>query len=413
MSPRISIINTRQLYLLWLVFFILTKASAVAGESAWNAAPIIPDLKPQDVVKWQANTAQIDQQGTVTIDLRLRTEQNFTLYVDQVQFSSSRALFQGKQGPPVKKILDPIMKKEVEVYGSGEFTLTFTATEAIPGSSIFPLKIRYIACTKRICLFPHTEILKVPVYLEPSEPRQESLTLSEPASTQRETSTPTAAASLGLEDQLADQLRNGELGLWVLLLIFFLGGLLTNLTPCVYPMIPITIRLLAKQTNAPWRAGILYALGITTTYSALGIIAAVTGSLFGEVMASPLLNAVLAGIMLLLGLSMLGYGEITALQSLGQRLGDRGPGGVGAFLMGAGAGLVASPCTGPILAALLTYIATQDSLTFSTLSLTVYSLGFALPYVFLGSLSSRLSTLRVSGQVQLLSKSLFGAVMFG
>ena len=103
MSPLIS--TTRHSYLFWLLFYILTQINAIAGNSPWNAAPIIPDLKPQDVVKWQANTAQIDPQGTVIIDLRLRTEKDFTLYVDQVRFSSSRALFKGKEGPPSRSII--------------------------------------------------------------------------------------------------------------------------------------------------------------------------------------------------------------------------------------------------------------------------------------------------------------------
>ena len=86
---------------------------------------------------------------------------------------------------------------------------------------------------------------------------------------------------LSLEEQFAERLKDGKLGLGLLLLVVFLGGIATNLTPCVFPMIPITIRLLEHKVNLPFINSFIYASGIVVTYSLIGTMAALSGGLFG------------------------------------------------------------------------------------------------------------------------------------
>jgi len=100
------------------------------------------------------------------------------------------------------------------------------------------------------------------------------------------------------------------------------------------------------------------------------------------------------------------------LQQMGNRLGAGKPSALNTFFMGAGAGLVASPCTGPILAALLAYTAGSGDVTQGSLLLFTYSLGFALPYVFLGSAAAKISKVKVSPSLQVATKLLFAGVMF-
>lgn len=214
------------------------------------------------------------------------------------------------------------------------------------------------------------------------------------------------------EERLAERLRLGDLGFFMILLALFLGGLLTNLTPCVYPMIPITIRLLSQQTRRPLSAATAYAGGIVLVYSLLGLSVGYTGSLFGKYMASPTVNFILALVMFALGFSMLGFGKWALFAKLGNKIGIAKPSLTQAFLMGCGAGLVASPCTGPILASILTYILANKDLGRSTLYIFVYSLGFGLPYIALGGLSGKLAKVKVAPKIQILVKLSFASVMF-
>ena len=319
------------------------------------------------------------------------------------------------------------------VYTGGEFFLLFTGPKAYDKKS-FPLSIRYLGCTTLICLFPYTETFSLPVF--PGNDSYASLfTQNKPplkAKTEDTISSPTQegdkapsmnlAASegpaiyetpAGFEEEIAAKVKTGSLPLLLLFTFVFIGGILTNLTPCVYPMIPITIRLLSGQGDKPIIGASAYAMGIIVTYSALGIFAAMTGSMFGNLMASTGFNLVFAVIMLSLGITMLGYGNLSFLQNIGNRIGTGKASPGNAFIMGTGAGLVASPCTGPILAALLAYSATQEDMLQSSLLLVVYSIGFGLPYVFLGSAAARLSQVRVSPMWQVGIKILFASVMFG
>ncbi len=302
------------------------------------------------------------------------------------------------------------------MYSGGDFILQFQSS-GVFDKPTFPLTIRYIACTVRICLFPYTEELAVPNY-KSAEALPLALESSAASAKISSLDAPSKLAAKELtgdetfEEKLAERLLLGDLGLMMLLLALFLGGLLTNLTPCVYPMIPITIRLLAKQTKHPILSASAYASGIIVVYSVLGLSVAYTGTLFGQYMANPAVNVILAVIMFLLGFSMVGFGQWTFLARLGTKLGMSKPGLGQAFLMGGGAGLVASPCTGPILATILTYIIANKDLGRSTLYIFTYSLGFALPYFVLGGLSGKLTKLKISPKIQVLVKVSFAAIMF-
>ena len=206
---------------------------------------------------------------------------------------------------------------------------------------------------------------------------------------------------------------SGDTPLLILLGIVFLGGLLSNLTPCVYPMIPITLRVLARQTHRPHLGAAAYAFGIIITYTSLGLMAALSGGLFGSLLASKPINILFAVLMAIFGLTMLGFGDLSKIQMVGQRFGSGPPSLSNAFAMGIGAGFVAAPCTGPILAALLAYTAQQkSSLVESTALLFTYSLGFGLPYMVLGGAFARVAKVKVNPKVQVGVKLVFAAIMF-
>jgi thiol:disulfide interchange protein DsbD len=217
---------------------------------------------------------------------------------------------------------------------------------------------------------------------------------------------------VGLESSWAQGFKEGRFSFGMILVVVFLGGLFTNFTPCVYPMIPITLRLLGRQGASPFTSGSLYAGGILLTYTTLGVSAALSGSLFANFMASTAFNVVFAVVMIALGLSMLGFGNFAALQAIGARLGAGRPSHRNTLLMGAGAGLVAAPCTGPILAALLAYTAGTQDVGRGAFLLFIYSFGFAIPYVFLGGVAAKLAKVKVSPNIQIGVKILFASIMF-
>jgi thioredoxin:protein disulfide reductase len=177
--------------------------------------------------------------------------------------------------------------------------------------------------------------------------------------------------------------------------ILFLAGILTSLTPCVYPLIPITVGIFgARQAEHRSRSVALsatYVAGIAATYSVLGVAAALSGKAFGSVLSSPVVVAILAVFLVALAASLFGAFDIALPSGLQQRLSAlKGTGFAGAFGMGLVAGIIAAPCTGPVLAGVLAYVATQRSAVLGFWMLFTYALGMGLLFFVLGATSLRL-----------------------
>jgi thiol:disulfide interchange protein DsbD len=421
-------ILSSSLQLLLLCFFSVTLASTiisgqtnVINQLEQNADPsrdsqgqVVRHINPTDVIHWTLAGHGYDQTtGKLNVTLALATERQFTIYVDKLKFAPSEGWqVDSMTTPKSSRQYDPISRKDVDVYTDGAFELVLKKTGS-PSSA--EVELTYVGCTTVICLFPHSERLTIP-WTAPVNgplPGSEKQILEDNSATASEAETAAPDKNAGtVEEKFAEQVKAGQMSFLTLLLIAFVGGLLTNLTPCVAPMIPITIRLLANQTVQPFASAALYAGGIVTTYTSLGVIAALSGALFGNLIAHPAVSITFGAVMFLLGINMLGYGDLSKLQQIGGRIGSSKGGLLNSFLMGAGAGLVASPCTGPILAALLTYTAGRGDTAEAIGLLGIYSVGFALPYVFLGASAAKISKVRVSFQVQIITKLIFASVMF-
>lgn len=363
------------------------------------------DINPTDVIHWQAEVGQINAMNEVKIGLRLQTDKNYLIYHHNLKFQGDIGFTLNKvTAPKTKTIMDVISQKMVEAYDDGEFYLIFQGFEK-PKATSFTLSITYTACTERICLFPYTQSLKVPLYVT-TESNMARVDVK------GGTISPKNPEVKGdFEQNLASKIDQGTFSLPVLLAILFLGGLLTNLTPCIFPMIPITIRILSSQGKTPWLSSILYGSGIIVTYTSLGIIVSMSSLMFGSLFASDIFNFLFFVIFLLLGITMLGFGNFSWLQSLGTKMTTNRWPHLNTFLMGGAAGLVAAPCAGPILVALIAYAATAGG--GSKFLFFAYSSGFALPYIFLGFLASKATKLKVSANIQNGVKLLFAACMFG
>ena len=199
---------------------------------------------------------------------------------------------------------------------------------------------------------------------------------------------------------------------WALLLIFG-AGLATALTPCVYPMIAITVSIFgARQAKSKAEGALLsfsFVLGIAALFTPLGIISALTGSAMGSALANPWVLAVLAILFLAMALSMFGAWDMNLPPALQNKLAQVGGAGYkGAFGVGFVNGLIAAPCTGPVLTVLLTYVGTTQSVAFGALSLFVYSLGLGVLFFVVGTFAVSLPK---SGKWLDHVKSFFGVVM--
>lgn len=193
----------------------------------------------------------------------------------------------------------------------------------------------------------------------------------------------------------------------------FAGGVLTSLTPCVYPLIPITVSIFgARQARSRTQAVALsglYVLGIAAMYSALGVGAALTGKAFGSAMQNPWAMGAVALVFGAMAASMFGAFELQLPARLQARLNAVGGAGfAGAFLMGLVAGVIAAPCTGPVLAAALAFVAAQGSAAFGFGIMFAYALGLGLLFFLIGAFSVALPK---SGPWMETIKGVFGVAL--
>ncbi|OFX24651.1 MAG: cytochrome C biogenesis protein [Anaeromyxobacter sp. RBG_16_69_14] len=220
----------------------------------------------------------------------------------------------------------------------------------------------------------------------------------------------TGGSGAGSDLGLARQLTQGSLAAFA---VAFAGGVLTSLTPCVYPLIPVTVSIFgAKESGSRAHAMALsglYVLGIAVTYSALGASAALTGRAFGTVMQNPMVLGLVVAVFLAMAASMFGAFELQLPASLQAKLSSVGGAGyAGSFAMGLVAGLIAAPCTGPVLAAALAFVATKGSVAFGVGIMFAYALGIGLLFFLIGAFSVSLPK---SGPWMDTVKSVFGVAL--
>ncbi|HVZ78057.1 MAG TPA: cytochrome c biogenesis protein CcdA [Gemmatimonadaceae bacterium] len=204
--------------------------------------------------------------------------------------------------------------------------------------------------------------------------------------------------------------------------LLFAGGVLTSLTPCIYPMIPITIAIVGGQSTGtaqprlrPLFLTITYVVGLALVYSSLGLVAGLTGTLFGSISTNPWLYFAMANVLLLAALAMLDVLPVRLPAGLLARASATGTAGrfSGAFLMGAMSGLVAAPCSAPVMAAVLTWVTTTKSAVLGFLYLFTFSIGMSSLLVVLGASSGALARLPRAGAWMLWVKRIFALVMLG
>jgi len=202
------------------------------------------------------------------------------------------------------------------------------------------------------------------------------------------------------------------------LITAFLGGLLVSLTPCVYPLIPVTIAIIgAQKAESKIKAFFLslsYVVGIALTYSVLGLIAALTGSLFGRIQVNPWTFFIVGNACLILGLSTLDVFDLSFLFAFSSRArvkGAFGKGYLGNIFAGMVSGLIIGPCTAPALAVLLAYVATKQNIILGTALLFTFAIGMGCILIVVGTFTAILASLPKADAWMLKIKKVFGLLL--
>ena len=335
-------------------------------------------------------------EGHLLVNLQIEARRGFRVYDDRIQMGVARDEALGAQQwkteiltrPPSIQFLDPVTKKMKSGYrGQSVFRLKLSLPGRVrktwDGRAKLPLEVTLQACDDRVCLLPAKVLVDLSFSKVP----------------------PPAPASTSFLDGLARQFRDrlSENSFWTYV-ILFLAGLLTAFTPCVYPLFPITLGLFTRWSQlshiSAFVLSVAYCLGLTLSYACLGLVSALTGSVFGSLTQTP---AFLLGVGLLILVSAVffsGLVEFPMPAILNRILSGRSDLALPtrskakslarAFGLGAGLGIVASPCVGPVLVVLLAWLSTK--LAHASVSdyvrsfsyLSFFGIGMSFPFLILG-----------------------------
>jgi len=221
-----------------------------------------------------------------------------------------------------------------------------------------------------------------------------------------------------ITEYLQDLVEKAD-SIWIKIILAFLLGILLSLTPCIYPMVPITVGILQAQgSKSVWSNFFLsftYVTGMSTTFAILGLIAAFTGQIFGTLLSNPIFVVILVSFLIYMALSLFGFYEIYIPKSLQPKGGGAPTKGslLSIFLFGIISGSVASPCVSPGLVLLLSIVATLASKVLGFLLLFAFGLGLGAPLILIGTFSGSMNMLPKAGAWMIEIKKLFGLLLFG
>lgn len=298
----------------------------------------------------------------------------------------------------------PIRVWDDEVVMVGRLVVPETAEGAVK----VRVEVTAQACNDRQCLPPMPAAAEVAAEVAPAGTAQ---TLLDP---ELFTAPEAAALSVDRDQAPSSAGRLAGLSLPLLILFSFVAGLALNLTPCVYPLIPITISIFAREakerSGRTFRLAVFYVLGMAVTYSTLGVAAALTGQLFGAALQHPVVVGIVVAVLLALAASMFGLWEMQpprwALRASGG-----GAGYLGALVMGLVVGFVAAPCVGPFVVGLLTVVGERGDPLLGFAVFFSLALGLGLPYLLLGIFTNWIQRLPAAGGWMEGVRKVFGVLL--
>lgn len=369
----------------------LGKDKVYAGEEVKTA------IKLNIESGWHINSNKPNEDFLVPTQITLDTAYGFK--IDKFNF------------PQAKNINLSFSDKPLSVY-EGEVVIgavIIIPANIKPGEYKTLVKIDYQSCNNATCLAPVTltDTLTIKVADKSEASSEINKDIIEKAS-----SVPGAAKTESSVDSALE-----KSGLFLGLIIVFLGGLALNLTPCVYPLIPITIGYFGGQSEGNTKKLVLmstlYVLGMSVMYSVIGVVTALSGAVFGALLQNTIVLIIIGAVLVTLSLSMFGVYEFKLPDALVAKAGGAKTGVWGSFFMGLTMGVVAAPCIGPFVLGLVTYVAAKANPFLGFIMFFVLSLGLGLPYFLLGIFSGKIKKLPRAGEWMEGIKHIFGFLLLG
>ncbi len=294
----------------------------------------------------------------------------------------------------------------IEVW---EHEAVILAGLVIPSSAVGEVRLRVAvtaqACNNTQCLPP--EEVRAGVDITVAAPGSSSRSVNEQIFAE-------VGAGTAGSDQSGDSSDLASRSLPLLLIGVFFAGLALNLTPCVFPLIPITIGFFTQQTKdrkgSTFPLALAYVLGIALTYSVLGVLAALSGAIFGSALQSPWVVGLIVVVLLLLATSMFGLWELR-VPTWAQKASGGRTGVFGALIMGLVMGFIAAPCIGPFVVGLLTYVGQRGDPVLGFILFFTLAVGLGLPYLILGTFTGAINKLPASGMWMIGVRRVFGVIL--
>jgi thiol:disulfide interchange protein DsbD len=355
-------------------------------------------------------------------DMMIPTEVN----VDESPFHVDRIKY--PEGELVSFAFSP--DEKLSVYGGDVWVnlLLKTGPEAVEGEYRLPLTVRSQACNDRFCLAPETQDLSFGLTIVSggpvSEIRHESIFEAHGFSSSQDPETVDHRLAGQRATGFWDMLKNFNADVFVdsygyilAYIAMYILGLGLTLTPCVYPIIPITIGYFGSQSQGSWGRQFLvaaiYGIGIAISYATVGTMAALSGSLMGAALQNIWILIALAGLCAAMGLNAFGVYEIRMPAWLmGLAGGSARKGYLGAAVMGLTMGIASAPCLAAFIISLLAFIGQKGDPILGFSMFLVLGLGLATPFVFLGTFSGMVNRIPKSGVWMVYAKKLMGSLLF-
>jgi thiol:disulfide interchange protein DsbD len=387
------------IYILGLVAFFVTSLLAIGALAAEGPAPQTALVKKVPVIKGYPA-------GRITplfLIVRLPVSQMAMLSQKGLQLKMEPA--PGLELVSVKLLATERISQEA---GAGVIRLELKAgDQAAPGPRWVAGKIGLSLKEERLDLPFGVEILVLPQGQSPT------IVIPEMLSYLMQGGSKAGAASPPKPGPAMDPYAGRSV--WWILLAVFAGGLALNLTPCVYPLIPITVSFFGGRAQGSRGLlvanALLYWAGLVTTYTVLGAFVALSGRMLGEALTSPWVTLVIVGVLVAMAASMFGFWELRLPSSLNRVASASRTGLLGTLVMGLTVGLLAAPCVGPFVVGLMTHVAQAGQVGYGLIIFFCLSLGLGLPLTVLAFFSGAATRLPGAGDWMVWVRALFGVIL--
>ncbi len=340
---------------------------------SFPALALEEDSIPENVVSIKEDSLSFSEKGE--LQFQVDVADGYFSYLEKFKLEISDLQIKDLKFDPVVTFFDKTFnknKKGVRNLTPASAKYTIQKSADLKSGDLLNVTLSYQACTPEYCLFPTTTEFKYTI-------------------------TKADAKLLGKNN--SPGWLSG--GIFYALIFVFFTGLLTSLTPCVYPLIPITLAVLGREKADTKLKGfsksLIYVLGMASTYSGLGILAATSGFMFGSLLSNTYFVGFLGLILFLAALSMFDLFEIKAPAFLNKGGSGKKKSLLGIFISGAFSGLVVGPCVGPVLVGILSYVSTSGDVLKGFLFLFTFALGLGSLIIVLGTFSGLIDKLPKSG----------------